>query len=110
MRDAGLLGGGAGSMNIWASRKIAANGLTSLTTSLLGTLTGPSGASYWDAGSLSARLYDGVGTRLLSLLDLSKVWNNTSLLNWGDLNLVGPVNLLALVPPNDLIWGQDRKS
>jgi serine protease AprX len=107
MPDAGLLGAGAGSLNIWTSRKIAANGLVSLTTTLLGGLLGPSGASYWDAGSLAARLYDGVGLRLLSFLDLSKIWSNTSLLKFGDLNLVGPVNLLSLVPPNRLIWGAE---
>ena len=106
VRDGGLLGAGAGSLNIWTSRKIAANGLTSLTTTLLGGLTGASGATYWDAGTMSARLYSGVGLRLLSLLDLSRVWSNPSLLNVGDLNLVGPVNLLALVPTKQLLWGE----
>lgn len=104
--EGGLLGAGAGSLNIWTSRKIAANGLTSLTTSVLGGLTGPSGASYWDAGALSARLYSGAGIRLLSVLDLLRVWSNPSLLRFGDLNLAGPVNLLALVPAKPLLWGQ----
>ena len=104
VRDGGLLGAGAGSLNIWNSRKVAANGLTALTTSLLGGL-GASGASYWDAGSMSARIYSGAGIRLLSLLDLSRVWSNPALLRFGDLNLVGPVNLLALVPAKPLVWG-----
>jgi serine protease AprX len=104
--DGGLLGAGAGSLNIWESRKIAANGLVSLTTRLLGSLNGPGGVSYWDAGTLSARLYDGVGLRLLSILDLGRVWNNPSLLRFGDLNLAGPVNLLGLVPANRLLWGE----
>ena len=107
MPQAGLLGAGAGSLNIWESRKIAANGPASLTTTLLGGLLGPSGASYWDAGTMSERLYGGIGLRLLSLLDLSKIWSNPSLLKFGDLNLVGPVNLLALVPANNLIWGNE---
>jgi serine protease AprX len=104
--DGGLLGAGAGSLNIWESRKIAANGLVSLTTRLLGGLNGPGGMSYWDAGTLSARLYDGVGLRLLSLLDLGRIWNNPSLLQFGDLNLAGPANLLGLVPANRLLWGE----
>ena len=107
MPSAGLNGAGAGSLNIWMSRKIAANGLTALTNSLLGGLTGAGGASYWDAGSMSARLYNGVGIRLLGLLDLLPIWNNPSLLKYGDLNLVGPVNLLSLVPANQLIWGNE---
>jgi serine protease AprX len=105
VRDGGLMGAGAGSLNIWASRKIAANGLTSLTTSLLGAL-GASGASYWDAGSMSARLYNGSGIRLLSILDLLNVWSNPSLLRFGDLNLAGPVNLLMTIPAKPLMWGE----
>jgi serine protease AprX len=104
--DAGLLGAGAGSVNIWTSRKVASNGLLALTTSLLGGLTGPSGASYWDAGTMSARIYSGAGIRLLSLLDLPKVWSNPSLLKFGDLNLAGPINLLSLVPAKPLLWGE----
>jgi serine protease AprX len=105
VRDGGLMGAGAGSLNIWTSRKIAANGLSSLTTSLLGG-DGASGASYWDAGSMSARLYNGTGIRLLSLLDLLNVWSNPSLLRFGDLNLAGPVNLLMTIPPKPLMWGE----
>jgi serine protease AprX len=105
VRDGGLMAAGAGSLNIWTSRKIAANGLSSLTTSLLGGL-GPSGASYWDAGSMSARLYSGTGIRLLSILDLLNVWSNPSLLRFGDLNLAGPVNLLTAIPPKPLMWGE----
>jgi serine protease AprX len=105
VRDGGLMGAGAGSLNIWASRKIAANGLSALTASLLSGL-GASGATYWDAGSMSARLYNGTGIRLLSLLDLLNVWSNPSLLRFGDLNLAGPVNLLATIPPKPLMWGE----
>jgi serine protease AprX len=104
--DGGLVGAGAGSVNIWQSRKIAAYGLSSLLSNLLGGLSGPSGATFWDAGTLSARLYDGAGVRLLGLLDLSRVWGNPSLLQFGDLNLAGPLNLLGTVPANRLIWGE----
>jgi serine protease AprX len=105
--DGGLMGAGAGSLNIWASRRIAADGLSALTGSLLGGLvTTPSGASFWDAGTLSARLYSGVGLRLLSGLDLRQVWNNPAYLRVGDLNLVGLANPLRLVAPKRLMWGQ----
>jgi serine protease AprX len=111
MPDGGLIGAGAGSLNIWASRQIAAKGLgsllNSLTTSLLGGVLVPSsGVSYWDSGTLAHRVYTGVGIRLLSLLDLSKIWGNPSLLQFGDLNLAGLLNPLASLPPNDLIWGE----
>jgi serine protease AprX len=109
--DGGLVGAGAGSMNVWASRNLTAGGLNTLTSTLTNTLIGgvltvPSGASFWDSGTLSSRLYGGVGIRLLSLLDLSKVLGNPSLLNAGDLNLVGLLNPLRLVAPNPLIWGE----
>jgi serine protease AprX len=111
VEDGGLMGAGAGSLNIWASRRIAGSGLTALATSLLNTLIGgaataSSGASFWDEGTLSERLYDGIGTRLLSGLDLSRVWVNPGLLRVGDLNLVGLLNPLAFVPANNLIWGE----
>jgi serine protease AprX len=104
--EGGLMGAGAGSANVWVARKITANGLSALTNTLLDGIASPSGASFWDAGTLSSRLYDGVGVRLLSLLDLSQVWSNTSLLHYGDLNLVGLLNPLRSVAPNPLIWGE----
>lgn len=107
MTDGGLNGAGAGSVNFWNTRQSQANGLTSLTTSLVGGVTSTaSGAAYWDAGTMSSRLYSGVGVRLLSLVTSSLAWLNPSLLNWGDLNLVGLLNPLQLVPANNLIWGQ----
>jgi serine protease AprX len=110
VRDGGLFGAGAGSLDIWTSRKIAANGLVALASTLLGGVDGPGGASFWDAGTMSARLYDGVGLRLLSVLDLSRVWNNPTLLRVGDLNLAGPVNLLGLIRPKPLLWGTEVAS
>jgi serine protease AprX len=102
MPDGGLMGAGAGSANFWVSRNIAAGGLLPA----VGGLLTPSGVSFWDAGTLSARLYSGRGLRLLSLLDLTLVWADPSRLHFGDLNLVGLLNPLAAVAPNRLLWGQ----
>ncbi len=107
MADAGLMGGGAGSVNFWASRKIAANGLTGslLNTVVGGLATTTSGASFWDAGTLGFRLYGGLGIRLLSALEAPLVWLNPSLLHYGDLNLIGLTNPLASIQPKRLQYG-----
>jgi serine protease AprX len=107
MPRAGLMGAGAGNANFWASRKLAQSGLGSLLPSLLGgVLTQSSGAAFWDAGTLTSRLYGGVGMRLLSLLQLPLVWLNPSQLHVGDLNLAGLTNTLSTIAPNPLIWGE----
>lgn len=104
--DAGLMGAGAGEVNFLASRKLAASGLTSLvTTTVAGLGLTSSGASFWDAGTLSNRLYSGLGIRLLSLLQAPLVWLNPSLLKFGDLNLIGLLNPLANIPPKYLQYG-----
>ncbi len=106
MPTAGLMAAGAGNANFWASRKLATSGLTSLVTNLVGGLTTSStGAAFWDAGTLTNRLYGGLGMRLLSLLQLPLVWLNPSQLHVGDLNLAGLTNPLAFMPKNPLIWG-----
>jgi serine protease AprX len=103
----GLMAGGAGSVNFWVSRQITGStGLTALLNGLLGVVGGPSGAAFWDAGTMTGRLYGGVGLRLLSSSDTANAWSNPSFLNWGDLNLVGLLNPLASVDSNHLIWGQ----
>jgi serine protease AprX len=104
--DGGLMGAGAGSVNFWEARQTAANGLGSLLNRITGSLLGPSGAAFWDTGTMTQRLYDGVGLRLLSILELPAVWLNPSLLHYGDLNLVGLLNPLATTPKNPLIWGE----
>ena len=107
--DGGLMGAGAGSLNIWASRQIAAKGLPSLVnslTGLLGSVLGDAGgAFFWDTGTLAHRVYTGQGLNLLSLLDLSKLWSNPTGVKVGSLNLAGLLNPLATVPRNYLIWG-----
>jgi serine protease AprX len=108
VKDGGLMGAGAGSVNFWASRKMAASGLTgSLLSTLVGGLTvSSSGASFWDAGTLSGRLYKGLGIRLLSLLEAPLMWLNPSLLQYGNLNLVGLLNPLASLSAKSLQYGQ----
>ncbi len=107
MPDAGLMGAGAGSVDLWSSRQFAANPVVSLPTALIGgLLASPSGAVFWDAGSLSKNLYKGVGIRLLSALEVPLVWLTPTLLQSGVLNLVGLANPLAAIAPNPLLWGQ----
>jgi serine protease AprX len=104
----GLMGAGAGSVNFWASRRLAASGLVgSLLNTVVGGLsTGSSGASFWDNGTMSGRLNGGLGVRLLSLLEAPLVWLNPSLLHTGDLNLLGLLNPLASVHPKWLQYGE----
>lgn len=108
VQDGGLMGAGAGSVNLWASRTIAANGLTgSLLTTVVGSSTvTSSGASFWDAGTLGGRLYAGLGIRLLSILEAPLAWATPSMLKYGDLNLVGLANPLASMAPKWLQYGQ----
>lgn len=107
MRDGGLMGGGAGSVNFWASRKLAGNSLTALVTTTVGGLLSPaSGAAFWDAGTLSSRLYGGVGLRVLSLLEGPLAWLDPEhYLHTGDLNLFGLANPLASTGSNQILWG-----
>jgi serine protease AprX len=106
MRDGGLMAGGAGSVNFWASRKNAANGLTNLVTTLVGGLLSPSGGPvFWDSGSMMKRLYGGSGLRLLSLLEAPLAWLTGGYLHWGDLNVIGLTNPLASIGANEIMWG-----
>jgi hypothetical protein len=106
--DDGLMAGGAGSVNFWASRQMVGSGglLGNVLSGLLGTIGGPSGATFWDAGTLTTRLYQGQGLRLLGIVDSVAAFLTPSLLHWGDLNLLGLKNPLSIIPPNRLIWGQ----
>jgi serine protease AprX len=105
--EAGLIGGGAGSVNFWSTRKFVANGLVnSLLNTVASLLGGGSGVSYWDSGTLSHRVYNRTGIRLLSLSDLLGALVNPGLLKYGDLNLIGLTNPLANIMGNRLVWGQ----
>ena len=106
MADGGLMGGGAGSVNFWSSRKMAANGLTNLVSTLVGgVLTPPSGVMFWDAGTMTTRLYRGYGLRVLSLLEAPLAWLSAGYLRSDELNLLGLSNPLSQMHPNEVIWG-----
>jgi serine protease AprX len=107
VKDGGLMGAGAGSVNFWASRKIAVNGLVGQLVSTLvgGVLTPASGVAFWDSGSLATRLYQGSALRLLSPVTSALAWLNPSLLHVGDLNLLGLSNPLASVVPKWMLYG-----
>ena len=98
------MGGGAGSVNIWSSRQLAARVSSLPLTALTGL--GADGVAFWDAGTLSARLYSGAALRLLPLVDLTRALLNPAVLRTGDLNLFGVANPLALMPANRLLWGR----
>jgi len=105
LSDAGLVGGGAGSVDFSASMTIAD---ASLVTSLLGaadSLLGTSaGSTYHDAGTLIDRVYDRSGIRLLSLLNLGALFAEDP--ESGVLSLLGLSNPLANTPANQLVWGE----
>jgi serine protease AprX len=110
MWDGGLMGGGAGSVNFWTSRKAAASGLTSLVGTLVGGVLAPAGgAVFWDSGSMTQRLYAGRGLRLLSLLEAPLAWLTGGYLKWGDLNVIGLSNPLSTARPNEILWGDVSK-
>jgi serine protease AprX len=106
MQDGGLMGGGAGSVNFWSSRKTAANGLTNVISTVVGGVLSPAtGPVFWDAGNMTKRLYAGTGLRVLSLLEAPLAWLTGGYLQWGDLNVVGLTNPLSQTHPNEILWG-----
>src|SRR5688500_12873095 len=110
MWDGGLMGGGAGSVNFWTSRKNANNGLPDLLSTVVGgVLTPASGVVFWDAGTMTKRLYAGTGLRLLSLLEAPIAWLTAGYLEWGDLNVVGLSNPVGQARPNEILWGDVSK-
>jgi len=107
MPAAGLMGAGAGSVNFMNSRRAATSLLGGLLNGLVGGLVSPpSGAMYWDAGTLAPRLYAGTGIRLLSILQGPLAWLNSTLLHFGDLNLLGLGNPLASIRAKLLLYGE----
>jgi serine protease AprX len=108
MTDGGLIAAGAGSVNLWSSRRAAVNGLDDLLSSLPligGVITTPGGAVFWDAGRMSQNVFDPSGIRLLGLLELDAVLLNPSTLAWDTLNLVGSNNPIASLGPKRILWG-----
>jgi serine protease AprX len=104
MTDAGVFGAGAGNANFWTSRQIQAdaNVVTSLTNLMLDR-TG--GVSFFDNGKLQDNLYNGVGLRLLSLLELHGIILNPLQLQQGKLNLNGLTNPISLLPAKRILYG-----
>ena len=95
-----------GAVTLDTNAVTAANQQTSaVTTTVGGAETSGSGVSFWDIGTLAARLGSGIGTRALSAVDASLAWANPSILTFGDLNLLGLTNPLASVAPKSLMYG-----
>jgi hypothetical protein len=110
MWDGGLMGGGAGSVNFWSTRKNANNGLTSLLSTIVGSVLTPAGGVvFWDAGTMTKRLYNGTGLRLLSLLEAPIAWLTAGYLDWDELNVIGLSNPVGQARPNEILWGDVSK-
>jgi serine protease AprX len=104
----GLIAGGAGSANIWSSRRSSINGLDDLLTALPligGLVSQPGGVAFWDEGSMTARMYAGSGIRLLGLGDLVAALLFPASLPWNTLHLVGQNNPIAGTGANYITWG-----
>ena len=104
----GLVAGGAGSINLWSSRRASVNGLDDLLSSLPligGLFSPPSGMTYWDGGTMTQRMYAGTGLRLLGLVDLVGALLDPSSLQWDTLHLVGDNNPLGDTGAKYVIWG-----
>jgi serine protease AprX len=105
----GLVASGAGSMNAWASRRMASDGLTPLlpSTNVAGMPVPAGGEMFTDAGALIDRMYQQTGIRILSLADLLLVWADPSQLSLGHLNLLGLDSEVPTTPGNQIIWGDE---
>ena len=104
MPEAGLVGGGAGSVNFAQSMKVAQGGLVNNLLSTLTSLLGlTSGASFVDHGTLIDRIYDRTGIRLLRLLDLGPLFDDGP--EPGVLNLLGARNPIGNAAANYIVWG-----
>ena len=107
--EAGLIGGGAGSVDFAASQRLARKGLEGLLGSIVTTVTNllgaSGGASYRDTGTLIDRVYDRSGIRLLRILDFLNLFGDADEGEWGVLNLVGTSNRIGSAAPNYIVWG-----
>jgi hypothetical protein len=108
LRD-GLVASGAGSVNTWASRRMASDGLTPLlpSTVVAGVLVPAGGEMFTDTGSLIDRMYQRAGIRILSLVDLLLVWADPSRMPLDHLNLLGLEGEVPTTPGNQIIWGDE---
>jgi serine protease AprX len=104
----GLVAAGAGSVNFWSSRRSAVNGLDDLLGALPligGLFVQPGGATFWDRGGMSERIYNGVGINRLGLLKLVDALLRPFNLQWDTLHLVGEDNPIGSTDANHIIWG-----
>jgi len=105
----GIIGAGTGSVDFYASERLARAGVQGLVGSLLTSVTSilgvSSGAAYRDAGTLIDRVYDGTGIRVFDILDLGRLLGGANTAEWGVLNLLGGSNPLQSAAPNYVIWG-----
>jgi serine protease AprX len=103
----GLLAAGTGTVNFPQTLTIAQNGLVpNLLNTVSNVLGSGSGAAFRDDGSMTDRIYDGRGLRLLSLRDLGWLFQGADNAEWGVLNLLGLSNPLASMSANRLLWGE----
>ena len=109
VQDGGLMGAGAGSVNFWASRKVAATGLVGQLGVHPDRRRAPAAVperwrsgipARWRTGCMPAA--DCACSSPLQALS----WLNPTLLNFGDLNLLGLTNPLASVTPKFLLYGE----
>ena len=107
MPEAGLVGGGAGGINLPLARRIASQGLTDPlpNSSIAGLSMAPGGIAFMDAGTLGDRLYSGQAMYIIWGDRLSAIWNDPSYIIWGDLNLLGLANPTGSLGANYIIWG-----
>jgi serine protease AprX len=103
----GLIGGGAGTVYFPQTLRIAQSGLVpNLLNTVSSVLGQGSGAAFSDDGSLTDRLNNRTGLRLLKILDLGWLFQSADHAEWGVLNLLGLSNPLAGLPVNRLVWGE----
>ncbi len=108
MLQEALIASGAGSANVWASRRIAIDGPSDLLpSSVIGGLPlRARGVTFADTGRMIDRLYQHAGVNLLSAADLFFVWSDPNRLPLDRLNLFGLSNVVSLTPASDTIWGE----
>jgi hypothetical protein len=108
----GLVASGAGSVNVWASRRLASDGLTPLLPSTIvsGVPVPAGGEMFTDTGILIDRMYQGTGITILSLADLLLVWADPSKMPLDHLNLLGLDSEVPAMPGSQTVWGAIAQS
>ncbi len=108
MLQEALIASGAGSVNVWASRRMASDGPSDLLpSSVIGGLpVRARGVTFADSGRMIDRMYQHAGLTLLSAADLIFVWSDPNRLPFDRLNLFGLSNVASLTPASEIIWGE----